>query len=200
MISPKEALAKLIEGNNRFLNAPATKNNEELRLKFLDFQKPYAVVISCSDSRVAPEIIFDSQLGDIFTVRSAGNILSKEAIGGIEYAIEHLGVSLIMVLGHDDCGAVRAVLEHQDGSPVSDNFQAVIDRIEPAIKEVKKQNLDQAEALNQAIERNALRTVEDLKACEPVIADQVRKGKLDVVAANYSLKTGQIKVFENCNL
>jgi carbonic anhydrase len=140
-ISPEKALAYLLAGNERYMNDHPIHPDQTLsRIRDLKKgQHPFAVVVSCSDSRVPPELIFDQGLGDIFVIRTAGNIIGEYELGSIEYAIEHLKAHLIVVLGHDNCGAVSAFIEHKHNK-LDNHIQAIIDYIkaEPEQAEIKR--------------------------------------------------------------
>src|SRR5215471_20119638 len=135
-VSPEAALKKLIEGNNRFARSKmsAAKPTAERRAATAQEQHPFATIVGCADSRTAPEIIFDQNIGDLFVVRTAGNLVDDYALGSIEYAVEHLGARLIVVVGHDRCGAVKAALT-SDTAP--GHVQSLVRDIQPAVKAVK---------------------------------------------------------------
>ena len=132
IIDSQKALDLLKEGNNRFVSGAMTPKDDyaELREKLSAGQQPFAVVLCCSDSRVAPEIIFDQKLGDLFVIRIAGNVVDKHVLGSIEYAVEHLGTPLVIVMGHSCCGAVTAT---RLGEALPDNIMAIARRIKPSI-------------------------------------------------------------------
>ena len=137
----KEALERLMKGNERFVKGRAIQPNgsPEHRRELLAGQEPFAVVLGCSDSRVPPEIIFDCGLGEIFVIRVAGNILDDVVIGSIEYAVEHLGTRLVLVLGHESCGAVGASLE---GGEAGGHIDSIVNAIVPAVESVRAQKGD----------------------------------------------------------
>ena len=130
------ALQKLMEGNTRYVSARLAHPNQTpaRRAEVSEGQHPFAVIVGCSDSRLPPEIIFDQGLGDLFVVRLAGHVLNDEALGSIEYAVEHLGTQLIMVLGHDRCGAVTAAVKEGDASG---HLGSIMKAIAPAVKKAK---------------------------------------------------------------
>jgi carbonic anhydrase len=145
---------KLLEGNKRFVSGNLAKKDFSLekRKELLKGQNPYTVVVGCSDSRVPPEIIFDQGLGDIFVIRVAGNVLDPVSLGSIEYAVEHLKTSLIVILGHTRCGAVHATIHSP--SKAEDNLKAIVERIMPAVSKAKKVAKSEEDLLNIAIEEN----------------------------------------------
>jgi carbonic anhydrase len=194
---PDAVLANLLDGNKRFiegkLDHPRRKPEDFLPLA--EAQSPLAVIVGCADSRVAPELIFDQGVGDLFVVRVAGNVISGTGVplkGSIEYAVAELHARLIIVLGHSQCGAVKAAIQHidrQDGPPGS--IGALVDLIKPAVASVKSKPGDQ---LDNAIRANVEGGVERLKGLEPILAGRIKKGELKVVGAVYDLRTGRVQV------
>jgi carbonic anhydrase len=188
-ISADDALRRLSSGDKRFV---AGKSEEphgaalvERRHTLAKDQKPFAVIVSCSDSRVPPELVFDVSLGDIFVVRTAGEVVDAVALGSIEYAIEHLGTRLIVVLGHQRCGAVSAAVS---GATDIGDIPDVLKAISPAVEETKGQSGDQ---IDNAVRANARDIAKHLQNVGPIIAPRVQSGEVKVVAAYYSLDTGQ---------
>jgi carbonic anhydrase len=191
-------LVQLLEGNNRFLKGEPA----HLRRKPEDFvplaegQAPLAVIVGCADSRVAPELIFDQGVGDLFVVRVAGNVISGTGAslkGSIEYAVAELGVRLILVMGHSQCGAVKAAIKHIDANDaLPGSISGLVDMIKPAVAAVKGKHGD---LLDNAIKANVQRGVDRLKHLPPILADSVNKGTLKVVGAVYDLHSGKVTVF-----
>ena len=187
-LNADDALSRLLNGDKRFV---AGKSEEptgaalvERRHALAKDQKPFAVILGCSDSRVPPELIFDVTLGDIFVVRTAGEVVDAIVLGSLEYAIEHLGTKLIVVLGHERCGAVTAaVLGATDTGDIPDVLKA----ISPAVEETKGQSGD---AIENAVRANARDIARRLKSSGPIIAPRVQSGEVKIVAAYYSLDTG----------
>lgn len=201
MISPKEALTKLVEGNARFSADNSIHPNRCIETKnaLLREQKPFAAVLSCSDSRVPIEIIFDAGLGDIFAVRTAGHVLSKEVMGSLEYAVKSLGVKLIMVLGHENCGAIDTAiqtLKNEEYADLSENLQSIMNHIYPAIENVED-HVDNSEFLNTAVKANIKYQLDDLLNKDPYIAQRVEEGKLAIIGAMYSLATGKVEILSS---
>lgn len=193
-IAPDKALSILMEGNSRFLhNKPKNKKNKETLALTSKGQKPYAVVFTCSDSRVAPEVTFDAGLGEIFTVRDAGNVADVNQIGSIEYAVEHLGSRLIMVLGHTSCGAVTAALDnHNEG-----NITELVHQIQPGLSAVMTENFPEKTAkVNAGVRANVLYQIEQLKSKSELLAEKIKKGEVKLLGAVYDLKTGKVEVLE----
>ncbi len=190
-LSPDQALAQLMEGNQRFVKQKQENPHQTIiRLQEVAAgQTPFAAVLSCADSRIPVEIIFDRGIGDIFVVRSAGNIAMEEAIGSLEFGTLVLGATLLMVIGHQDCGAVISTMK---GIDVPGRIGVILDSIKPAIGNY----LGQAEnpvAINQATEANVLYQVAQLNQ-SPVISELKAANKLKVVGAYANLATGQIKL------
>jgi carbonic anhydrase len=194
-LSSDEALKRLMEGNQRFLESRMLLCGQATTgaVKALSGgQKPFAIILSCSDSRVAPEIIFDQTLGDIFVVRVAGNVADPVALGSIEYAAEHFGSPLIMVLGHKRCGAVSAAFDAR-GAP-GGNLGSIITLIAPAVARAKKaaKGKPKAEQVETAINDNISLTAERLIRQSSVIRRLVREGKVKIVKAKYDLDDGKV--------
>jgi carbonic anhydrase len=195
LISADEALQELLAGNARFVKGqPASprRSPEDFR-GLADSQYPEAVIVSCADSRVAPEILFDVGVGDIFVVRIAGNVVNGAGVtvkGSIEYAIAELNVPLIVVLGHSGCGAVKAAMKHIDAKDsLPGAINGLVELIKPAVAQSKGQPGD---ALENAIRKNVDIGVERLKELQPILAPRVKDGKLKVVGAVYDLRTGSV--------
>ncbi len=191
-----ESLTKLMDGNKRFVSGTLAQKDlgDAKRKELVKGQKPFAIVLTCSDSRVAPEYIFDQGLGDIFVVRVAGNVVDPISIGSIEYAAEHLHSPLLIVLGHEKCGAVAATLEAK-GKPEG-NIGAIIKKIMPAAKSAKKKGGTKDEILEAAIKENVKNTAHEIMKKSKIIQHLVHEGKLKVVAGEYSLQTGKVEMIE----
>lgn len=192
----KSPLELLHEGNVRFKeNHPIHPDQTLARIRELKKgQHPFAVLVSCSDSRVPPELIFDQGLGDLFVVRNAGNIISDYELGSIEYAVEHLDVRLIVVLGHKECGAIGAFVEHQHDS-VANHIQRIIDYIK---MEPEEQQLDEGVAnyYEKAIVANVQHGVQTIATSEPVLREFVATGRVQVIGMLYDLETGGVEQVE----
>lgn len=187
-VSPLDALKA---GNARFVAGQAVHSNQTVdrRTEVAAGQHPFAIIVGCSDSRVPPEIVFDQGLGDLFVVRVAGNIVDDHALGSIEYAAEHLHVPLVVVLGHDKCGAVDAAVS---GGEVPGHIASIVDAIKPAVEEAKS---EQGNLLDNAIDANIRRVVYEIRHSEPILGHEVEAGKLTVVGARYKLDSGQVVFF-----
>jgi carbonic anhydrase len=185
-------LQQLLAGNRRYVAARALRPHQaqERRLAVAKGQRPFAIVLGCSDSRVPIEIIFDQGIGDLFVIRVAGNIVDDAVLGSIEYAVEHFGVPLIIVLGHQRCGAVEAALQ---GGKGPGHIGRLIQAIAPAVNGIKG---DQGAALDRAVRANIRWVVQQLKSSAPILAGHVREGKLKVIGARYDLESGRVEVTE----
>jgi carbonic anhydrase len=191
----QDALTKLMDGNKRFLSGELAKKDigQNRMQELAKHQQPFATIISCSDSRVPPEIIFDQGLGDIFVVRVAGNVVEPTSLGSIEYGVEHLHTPLLVILGHESCGAVKAALEA--GGEAEGNIGAIIKKIMPAVKVAKEAGKDPTETLNIAVQENVKNTYKDIMKSK-VVRKLVREGKLKVVGAEYYLGTGKLELID----
>jgi carbonic anhydrase len=182
--------ADLMEGNKRFMaGKPKARPLVSLRQSLAGSQHPNVIVLACSDSRVAPELIFDKSLGELFVVRSAGNIADAIGVGSIEYAVEHLGGSVLVVMGHTKCGAVTAACSG-DKMP-STNLQAIVDKINPAVAIAAKSAKGDA-LIEEAIVQNVHRSAQDVLASSEILQHFVADGKLKVIEAEYQLDSGAV--------
>lgn len=188
-MSPAEALRTILEGNARFASDHlAHPNRDDIRRAHVATgQNPFVAVLSCSDSRVPPEIVFDQGLGDIFVVRVAGNTVDQLGLQTLAYGVEHLGVGLIVVLGHDSCGAVKAAVETYPKPDAG----VMLTNIYPAVAATKDKPGD---PVSNAINRNVMLMVAQLKAA-PVFAGRVKDGSLLIVGGRYNFETGKIFIF-----
>jgi carbonic anhydrase len=188
--SAEQLWSDLMAGNQRFMTGRLkTGDIVGLRRDLAGGQHPSVIVLACSDSRVAPELLFDKSLGDLFVVRSAGNIADAIGIGSIEYAAEHLGSSLLVVLGHEKCGAVSAACS-QEKMPTA-NLQAIVDQISPAVTRAKT-HVASDQLLQAAIEENVHQSAHDVVANSPVLKHLEEEGKLAVIEAVYKLDSGEV--------
>ncbi len=176
----------LLKGNNRYVNGnPKSKNLEMRRKETLAGQKPFATIISCSDSRVVPEYIFDTTIGEIFVVRLAGNVVDDCALGSIEYAVHHLHTPLVVVLGHEKCGAVTGACK---GLCEKNKIDSVIEKIKPAICKAGSEDIE------YTAEENIRCVMETIKESSHVVKDMVNEGKLMVVGMKYFLSSGKVEL------
>ena len=211
IVPPAEATSKLKEGNGRFtagnLQHPHESSDERAymaansyenlgmnaaeaakrRAELTKSQHPFAIIVSCSDSRVPPEIVFDQGLGDLFVLRVAGNVINDESLGSIEYAVDHLAVRLIVVLGHQSCGAVKAAKETiaaKDKAPA--HIQSLVTAIKPAVEATVKGDLE------ATVEANVKNVVQALRSSTPILKPKVDSGEVQVIGGYYSLDTGAV--------
>jgi carbonic anhydrase len=198
-LTPDQALARLKKGNADFLadNTMSVPMDHDRRLQIALGQTPFAVLVGCSDSRVSPELLFGAGLGDLFIVRNAGNTVDTVALGSIEYGVLVLGAPLIVVLGHQRCGAVQAAIEVvQENATFPGSIRQMIEPIIPAVLKAKSTTEVKGEALlDAAIQLNVSRTVERLRSSEPSLVEPLRAGKLRIVGAEYSLDDGKVDFF-----
>lgn len=182
-------LERLVKGNNRYVNSATVCHDDwsAKRLAQAKGQAPFAVIITCSDSRVPPEIIFDQGLGDLFVIRVAGNVVDDFAIGSIEYGVSVLGANLIIVLGHSNCGAVEGAFK---GLKFDNHIQKVLNAIQPAI-ELSKESSENT--LEKAIKTNVKLVEDNLKHSQPVLAQLYEQGKIRIVGAYYDLGSGKVE-------
>lgn len=188
-ISANDALKKLKDGNKRFvqLHMKHPDASKKRRRAMLNGQHPFVVILSCSDSRVPPELIFDQGLGDIFEIRNAGNVLNKHVIGSIEYAVMHCGVKLVVIMGHQDCGAINATL-----SRVSETeyIQALEDSIQPAVEKCKIKGLEINS--DNVVKAHVMQDIEELLEQDTDLVKYMNEHNVKIVPAYYHLDTGKV--------
>jgi carbonic anhydrase len=200
-VSPSSALVKLTEGNKRFVSGHTRhpRSNPGRRAEVAKTQKPFAVVIGCSDSRVGPELVFDQGLGDLFVVRTAGNLVDDFVMGSAEYAVEHLGARLIVVLGHERCGAVVATLDtfgkshaDDDHEPHDGHISYLLEAIRPAVEMTKGAK----NPLEAAIRENVRLMVKKMSTADGPLKARLGKSQIKIVGASYDLDTGAVRYFD----
>ena len=202
VVTPDQALQFLLDGNRKFVKGEVEHlkrmSSVARKTELAAGQHPYAIVLTCSDSRVPPEILFDKGLGEIFVARVAGNIATaNELLGSIEYGVEHLGASLIMVLGHSKCGAVTATYDsHVTGTMPPKNIDSLVKAIDPAVSAVlaTKPTGTKAEIVEECIVENINMVTESLEANSPIVKEFVELGKVKIVKAKYDLSSGVVSV------
>lgn len=194
-ISPDDALKKLIDGNARFVEGKQAQKDigNDRRTELTKGQHPFAVILSCSDSRVPPEHIFDVGLGEIFVIRVAGNVADPIELGSVEYAVEHIGSPLILVLGHQMCGAVTATVA---GGKPEGNIGSIVKKIEPAVKKARAQVKDKDKVLDAAILENTKNTAATLTEKSAIIKHLVEEKKVKIAAGVYNMSTGKVELVE----
>jgi carbonic anhydrase len=193
VILPDAALKRLEEGNQRYIEGVTRRHDFRHEREALAFgQNPYAAVLSCADSRIAPEYAFDSGRGDLFVCRVAGNFANDESVASLEYAVAVLAVPLILVLGHDACGAVDATIKSlKDNTTLPGHMPSLVTAIAPSVKAAAQQAGD---PLANAIRQNVLDNVAKLKSATPILSAAVESGKLKVVGGIYRLRDGRVDV------
>jgi carbonic anhydrase len=190
-MNPHHALERLRAGNDRYVRGDASHHHQSSsRMRVIAVgQHPFAIILGCADSRVPPEIIFDQGLGDLFVIRVAGNILDDAILGSIEYAAKEFGAPLVLVLGHERCGAVAATLKHAE---IPGHISTLLKAIQPAVDRAKDQPGD---LLDNAVRANIQLVVEQLKGSMPV-AQLVETERLKIVGAQYNLDCGTVVMVE----
>ena len=194
-VKPEDALARLMNGNARYVDGYAAHPHADAprRLQVSTTQRPFAVILACADSRVAPELIFDQGLGDLFVIRVAGNVVDDAVLASIEYAVIHLGSTLIMALGHERCGAVKATIEALAGRGSPDDagtrIGALAALITPAVRSVPAGTAD---PLDAAVSLNAANAAAEVFAGSRPLRTRVLAGQLKIVAARYDLDDGRV--------
>ncbi|AKH68944.1 carbonic anhydrase [Spongiibacter sp. IMCC21906] len=202
MITAQEALQRLKDGNQRFverLNSDAENCVMAKQPELVEIQNPMAIVLGCSDARVPAEIVFDQGLGDLFVIRVAGNIVAPSGIGSVEFAALNFGTPLVVVLGHSNCGAVKATVDALTGSSKvpSINLHAIVKRVRPAVESMLATELrhDRDALIHQSVRANVRSSVEHLSSGSPILESLISEGKLMVVGAEYSLESGEVDFF-----
>lgn len=191
--SPEEMLA---EGNERFVKGKTKTYNisAKTRGELAKGQAPYAVIVTCSDSRVGPEIIFDETLGRLFVVRTAGNVVDPVALGSIEYAVEHLHVGLVVVLGHESCGAVKAAVDHKDDGHSHGNIDFLVKKILPAVSRARDITSKEKDLMDNSIRENVKNVVSEIVSSSGVVRELMDHGKLRIAGAYYSIADGRVTI------
>jgi carbonic anhydrase len=203
MISARDALARLRDGNRRFVaNVRASEGfpGQDRRAELATSQEPFAIVLGCSDSRVPAEIVFDQGLGDLFVIRVAGNIVAPSQVGSVEFAAARFGTRLVVVLGHSQCGAILATLEEiqRPNENQSRNLRAIVDRVRPSVQGLLATDLarDRDALVKQAVRANIRASSDHLRHGSDVLEQLIQREGLLVVGAEYSLETGVVEFFD----
>lgn len=183
-MNPKEIKERLIKGNLMYVNDKENPSSDnELRKSLTSGQEPFAIILSCADSRVVPEMIFDCNIGELFVVRVAGNIANTSSTASIEYAVAHLNCKMIVVLGHESCGAVTAAVQGGDNGP---NLNHLTEHISSAVA------MGEGKDLSDVIKINAANNAQDLISNSSIIEDAVSQGNLSIESAYYNLGSGKV--------
>jgi carbonic anhydrase len=203
MLSAREALRQLREGNRRFVaneSAAAFLSHGERRPELATGQEPHAIVLGCSDSRVPAEFVFDQGLGDLFVIRVAGNIVAPSQVGSVEFAAARFGTRLVVVLGHSQCGAILATIDElrRPTTNQSRNLQSIVDRVRPSVEGLLATDLrhDPDALVNEAVRANIRASADHLRHGSGVLEQLIRDDDLLVVGAEYSLETGVVDFFD----
>jgi carbonic anhydrase len=193
VLSPDDALERLLDGNERYVEGVTRRHDfKHEREALAGGQNPYAAILSCADSRIAPEYAFDSGRGDLFVCRVAGNFASTETIASLEYAVAVLNTPFILVLGHDACGAVDATIKSlKDDKPLPGHMPSLVEAIAPSVKAASSQD---GSKLDNAIRQNVIDNVAKLKSATPILSAAVDEKKLKVQGGIYRLKTGKVEM------
>lgn len=192
-VKPEVALRMLRDGNSRFIAGQSVRPHQDInRIKEVaSSQKPFATIVGCSDSRVPSEIIFDQGLGDLFIVRTAGQVSTYASWGSIEFAEEMLDTKLIVVMGHSGCGAVTAAVQLRE---VPGHIITLVNAIKPAVENARAKDPDNL--LDASVRENILMQVKQLRELEPVLAKRYREGSIKIIGALYHMDTGRVEFFE----
>ena len=197
-ITPKMALEILKEGNKRFVNnLKANRNLLQQANETSDGQHPFAVILSCIDSRTSAELIFDQGLGDVFSVRIAGNIINEDILGSMEFATKVAGSKIVVVLGHSKCGAVKGACDHVEMG----NLTALLSKIQPAVYDEKTEHENRSSSNSEFVEKvaviNVKRTVQGIMERSPILKDMIEKGEIGIIGGTHNITSGEVTFFEN---
>lgn len=203
MLTAEEALERLKNGNQRFVNGQT--NHPKLlthaqRAEMAESQEPFAIVLGCSDSRVPAEMVFDQGLGDLFVIRVAGNIVAPSQVGSVEFAAESFGCPIVVVLGHTHCGAIHSTISAlmNPTQPSSANLMSIVNRVRPSVEILMQTELkDDLDKLSKhAVRSNVFASVNQLRHGSAVLENLIAQGKLQIVGAEYSLETGEVQFYD----
>ncbi|HRC87904.1 MAG TPA: carbonic anhydrase [Thermoanaerobaculia bacterium] len=203
MIPALEALARLREGNGRFvsnLSRGELPASPAQRARMATDQEPFAIILGCSDSRVPVEIVFDQGFGDLFVIRVAGNVVAPSQVGSVEFAADRFGTRLVVVLGHSQCGAIVATLDELQGPRTehSRNLRSIVNRVRPAVASLLETELrhDRQALVREAVRANVRASADHLRHGSEVLEQLIENEGLLVVGAEYSLETGEVDFFD----
>lgn len=190
-LSPKDAHKILVEGNDRFVQD--IKANRSLQSQVIETssgQYPFAIVLSCIDSRVPVELVFDQGIGDVFSARVAGNIINEDILGSMEYACKVAGSKIVVVMGHSKCGAVTAACQHVELG----NITALLNKIQPAVKSIITNEVEvNDESIEDVILENVKLSIEQIRKESPILAQMEKEGQIEIVGAMYNVSNGQVE-------
>lgn len=194
-LSPKDALELLIKGNQRFIkNEQQVKNLSEMREALIDNQQPFAAILGCSDSRTAPELIFDQTLGDVFSVRLAGNVACRKAIGSLEYSCKYLGSKIIVVMGHSNCGAIKAACDNFEEG----NITEITKLLQPAVSEETttldpERNSKNSVFVSNVCFLNVKKQIQSIINQSDILKDLLQNNQIGIIGAIYNFASGQVE-------
>ena len=194
-LSPKDALELLIKGNRRFIkNEQRVKNLSEMREALIDNQQPFAAILGCSDSRTAPETIFDQTLGDVFSVRLAGNVACRKAIGSLEYSCKYLGSKIIVVMGHSNCGAIKAACDNFEEG----NITEITKLLQPAVSEETttldpERNSKNSVFVSNVCFLNVKKQIQSIINQSDILKDLLQNNQIGIIGAIYNFASGQVE-------
>ncbi len=194
-LSPKDALELLIKGNQRFIkNEQQVKNLSEMREALIDNQQPFAAILGCSDSRTAPETIFDQTLGDVFSVRLAGNVACRKAIGSLEYSCKYLGSKIIVVMGHSNCGAIKAACDNFEEG----NITEITELLQPAVSEETttldpERNSKNSVFVSNVCFLNVKKQIQGIINQSDILKDLLQNNQIGIIGAIYNFASGQVE-------
>lgn len=207
MMSAAEALARLREGNQRFvadIRSNKTAPTQSRRGELVSGQEPFAVIFGCSDSRVPAEIVFDQGLGDLFVIRVAGNVVAPSLVGSVEFAAAHFATPLVVVMGHTQCGAILATVEEleQPAEERSPNLRSIVDRVRPSVETLLATSLrhDRAGLIRESVRANVRASAAHLRHGSEILERLIETRGLRIVGAEYSLETGVVDFFDGLPL
>lgn len=194
-LTPKDALRILEEGNKRFMqNSKAQRNLKEQVLETSEGQYPFAAILSCIDSRVPVELVFDQGIGDIFSVRVAGNIVNEDILGSLEYACKVAGSKIVVVLGHTKCGAVTAACKNVELG----NITPLLQKIKPAVDLIRDEKVEMTDSVIEKVSvKNVQLSIDRIKNESPILSEMEQKGEIEIVGALYSVLSGKVEFFVN---
>jgi carbonic anhydrase len=193
-LSVDEALARLRDGNQRFVSGEFHHKHSfaERRLELVNHQHPFATVVACSDSRVSPELLFDQSIGDLFVIRVAGNVVDDVVLGSIEYACLHLGVNLVVVMGHQGCGAVKAAVDNVDidGPTTHSHLDSIIEAIRPAVRRAREEHPE--DMVGASVRENARGAADHIRQSPPIMSELGQQG-VAVRSSYYDMESGKVE-------
>jgi len=197
MTSAQDALARLVKGNQRFTAGISHRTvDSEQRMQLVSGQAPFAIIVGCSDSRVPVELVFDANLGDLFVIRVAGNVVDATVAGSAEFAAANFGSKIVVVLGHTACGAVAATLGEMQNptADLSPNLRSIVDSIKPSLQHLKTTEVN--DSISLGVKANVLQSVKRLASQSKLLKQMVDEGELMIIGAQYDLKSGEVEFFD----